>query len=329
MKFFNIFFLTLLSLLFISDPSLANKKDFEKFIKNFSQKKLDRKFDKKLVSDFLEKTTFIKRVVELDRSQPEFKLTLDEYLKKVITKSRIKKAILNYKNNKKVLDKIGNHFRVQPRFVVALWGIETDFGRITGYFPVISSLATLVYDGRRGGYFEKELINALKIIENGHIKMEDMKGSWAGAMGQCQFMPSSFIRYAKDWNKDGKIDIWHTKTDVFASASNYLKEVGWNNQRTWGRKVYFKNIQKIKNKKEWLSLKKWKKIGLLKLDKTELPDLDIKARLIVPKNYTNNGYLVYSNFESLLKWNRSNYFAIAVGTLSDHLIVKENKLLKK
>ncbi len=324
-SFILIVFLTLNS----AYSSKPVKKNFNQFILEFSQNKLSEKFDKTLIKSFVKNTKFIKRVIELDRSQPEFKLTLAEYLKKVVTKNRIKKAKRKYKENYKTLKEIEKHFNVQPRFIVALWGIETDFGRVTGFFPVVSSLATLVYDGRRGSYFEKELMHALNIIKGGHIKMENMKGSWAGAMGQCQFMPSSFIKYAKDWNKDGKIDIWQTKMDVFASASNYLKEVKWNNKRTWGRKVYFKNIQTIKNKKEWHSLKNWKNIGILNLDKSELPDSSLKARLIIPKNYTNYGYLVYSNFESLLKWNRSNYFAIAVGTLSDHLIFDKNKIIKK
>ena len=323
------FILTVFLTLNSAYSSKPVKKNFNQFILEFSENKLSKKFDKTLIKSFVKNTKFIKRVIELDRSQPEFKLTLAEYLNKVVTKNRIKKAKRKYKENYKTLKDIEKHFNVQPRFIVALWGIETDFGRVTGFFPVVSSLATLVYDGRRGSYFEKELMHALNIIKGGHIKMENMKGSWAGAMGQCQFMPSSFIKYAKDWNKDGKIDIWQTKMDVFASASNYLKKVKWNNKRTWGRKVYFKNIQTIKNKKEWHSLKNWKNIGILNLDKTELPDSTLKARLIIPKNYTNYGYLVYSNFESLLKWNRSNYFAIAVGTLSDHLIFDENKIIKK
>ena len=323
------FILTVFVTLSTAYSSKPVKKNFNQFILEFSENKLSKKFDKKLIKSFVKNTKFIKRVIELDRSQPEFKLTLEEYLNKVVTKNRIIKAKRKYKENYKTLKEIEKHFNVQPRFIVALWGIETDFGRVTGSFPVISSLTTLVYDGRRGAYFEKELLNALNIIENGHITMDNMKGSWAGAMGQCQFMPSSFIRYARDWNKDGKIDIWHTKMDVFASASNYLKEVKWNNKKTWGRKVYFKNNQKIKNNKDWYSLKKWKSLGILNVDKTELPNLDLKARLIIPENYQNYGYLVYSNFESLLKWNRSNYFAIAVGTLSDYLIINKNKVLKK
>ena len=153
-----------------------------------------------------------------------------------------------------------------------------------------------------------------------------MKGSWAGAMGQCQFMPSSFLRYAVDYNNDNKKDIWETKSDVFASAANYLKNVGWNYNQTWGRKIYFNNIDGTNNPKELLkkfnktqTLKEWKNIGLMNIDKSPLPDSDIKARLIIPKSYKNYGYLVYNNFESLLNWNRSNYFAVAVGILSDHM----------
>ena len=324
MQFIKTFFLILFTTLFFSHASVSskpNKESFEKFIVNFAKNKLNQKYNKELVKDFLNNTKFIKRVVELDRSQPEFKLTLNQYLNKVVTKTRIKKAKKKYKENYQILKKIGNFYKVQPRFIVALWGIETDFGRVGGYFPVVSSIATLVYDGRRAKYFEKELFHALKIIEQGHIKMKNMKGSWAGAMGQCQFMPSSFVKYAVDWNKDNKKDIWNTKMDVFASASNYLKSVNWNYNQTWGRKVYFKNKNNFLNKKKWYYLSKWSEFGLLNTDQTQLPSVKIKARLIIPKNSKNYGYLVYSNFESLLNWNRSNFFGIAVGTLSDQIIL--------
>ena len=147
-----------------------------------------------------------------------------------------------------------------------------------------------------------------------------MKGSWAGAMGQCQFMPSSFINYAYDWDNDGKKDIWKNKKDVFASAANYLSKVGWDNDTTWGRKVYIKEYHKIKRKKIWLTINDWKKLNVLNFDKTELPYSKIKARLIsIDGNNKKHYFLVYNNFESLLKWNRSNYFGVAVGTLSDKL----------
>ena len=327
MKTFKTIFITFSTILFFTYESALSdhsKKSFDKFKVDFANTKLKKNYSKELVDDFLLNTKFIKRVIELDRSQPEFKLTLKQYLNKVVTKTRIQKARKKFKANYKILKKIGDYYKVQPRFVVALWGIESDFGRIGGYFPVVSSITTLVYDGRRAKYFEKELFNSLKIIQEGHIKMKNMKGSWAGAMGQCQFMPSSFIKYAVDWNKDNKKDIWNTKSDVFASASNYLKSVNWNYNQTWGRKVYFKNKNNLIDKKKWYFLSEWSKFGLLNKDKTKLPLAKIKARLIIPEGSKNYGYLVYSNFESLLNWNRSNFFAIAVGILSDQLIFKSN-----
>src|SRR6056300_1712993 len=179
----------------------------------------------------------IERVIELDRSQPEFTLTFAEYLDRVVPVSRQKRARARLNEHRELLTEIGQTYGVQPRFVVALWGIETDFGRVQGGFKVIPALVTLAYDGRRSKFFRKELMDALHILEEGHISAEDMNGSWAGAMGQSQFMPSSFRQYAEDYDNDGNKDIWSTQSDVFASAANYLKSVGWQDDMTWGRLV--------------------------------------------------------------------------------------------
>jgi membrane-bound lytic murein transglycosylase B len=291
---------------------------FNLFINNISSEAEKKGVSNKVIKEFKKNVYFIPRVIELDRSQPEFKLTLDQYLKRVVTPLRIKKANKKYQDNKILLNKIARHYGVQGRFLVALWGIETDFGRLTGGFSVISSLASLAFDGRRHDYFKKELFNALKIINDGHISLKKMTGSWAGAMGQCQFMPSSFLNYASDWDKDGTKNIWTSKPDVFASAANYLSKVGWSNKKTWGRKVFIGNYKK-KNNKKYISLIKWSSHGILNNDKTKLPQLNLKARLVIPDNYGKYGFLVYSNFESILNWNRSNYFAIAVGKLSDSI----------
>ena len=313
--------LAIISIFLFSNPIYA-KSNFNEIIKQISLEAEKKGISNNVINEFKKKTKFIKRVVELDRSQPEFKLTLDEYLTRVVTSTRIKKANKKYIENKKILNQIANHYGVQPRFIVALWGIETDFGRLTGGFSVISALTTLVYDGRRYDYFKKELINALKIVNGGHITINKMTGSWAGAMGQCQFMPSSFINYATDWDKDGSKNIWTSRPDVFASAANYLKKVGWSNQITWGRKVYIGNYKGKINKKNSNYLSYWSSKGILRANREKLPNVKLKARLIIPDNYKNYGYLVYKNFDSLLNWNRSNYFAIAVGILSDN--IKEN-----
>lgn len=302
---------------FIFSFKAFSQNDFNTFLLKMSKEAEQKGVSTQIIKDFQKKSVFIPRVIELDRSQPEFKLTLDEYLKKVVTSSRIKKANKKYNENKDILKKVSEHYGVQPRFLVSLWGIETDFGRLTGGFSVISALSTLAFEGRRHEYFKKELLNALTIINEGHISFDKMTGSWAGAMGQCQFMPSSFLNYATDWNKDGSKDIWNSKPDVFASAANYLKKVGWSNQLTWGRKVYLGNYNNKVNDKKYVSLSDWTSSGILDENKNHLPKVNVKARLIIPKNYGEYGYLVYRNFDALLNWNRSNYFAIAVGKLSD------------
>ena len=325
MKNHLIKFQSLLFVLFflLTIPNLAySKNNFSIFLDEVASEALSLGISKKVINDFKKSSVFIPKVIKYDKSQPEFKLTLDQYLKRVVTPLKIKNANKKYKENKAILIKVGEFYGVQPRFIVALWGIETDFGRLTGGFPVISSLSTLAFEGRRHDYFKKELLNALKIIDKGHISLKKMTGSWAGAMGQCQFMPSSFLNYASDWDKNGTKDIWNSKGDVFASAANYLKKVGWSNKTTWGRKVDISNY-KIKHKKnKILYLDDWSNLGVLKNNKNKLPSNKLKARLIIPDNYGQYGYLVYNNFENLLNWNRSNYFAIAVGKLSDN--IKEN-----
>ena len=317
-KTFKFFLYILISLVLLSNQAFSND-SFSDFVTGISNEAERKGISSKLIKDFKTKVAFIPRVIELDRSQPEFKLTLDQYLARVVTSSRIKKANSKYKKNKKILKVISKHYGVQARFLVSLWGIETDFGRLTGGFPVVSALSTLAFEGRRHEYFKKELFNALKIINDGHITLSKMTGSWAGAMGQCQFMPSSFINYANDWDKDGSKNIWTSKPDVFASAANYLNKVGWSDKITWGRKVYIGQFNKELKENKYYLLNKWSSSGILNDNKTKLPNVKIKARLIIPNDYGNYGYLVYSNFDSLLNWNRSNYFAIAVGKLSDSI----------
>ena len=317
-KTFKFFLYILISLVLLSTQAFSND-TFSDFVTGISNEAEKKGISLKLIRDFKTKVAFIPRVIELDRSQPEFKLTLDQYLARVVTSSRIKKANSKYKKNKKILRVISKHYGVQARFLVSLWGIETDFGRLTGGFPVVSALSTLAFEGRRHEYFKKELFNALKIINDGHITLSKMTGSWAGAMGQCQFMPSSFINYANDWDKDGSKNIWTSKPDVFASAANYLNKVGWSDKITWGRKVYIGQFNKELKENKYYLLNKWSSSGILNENKKKLPNVKIKARLIIPNDYGNYGYLVYSNFDSLLNWNRSNYFAIAVGKLSDSI----------
>jgi|TARA_B110000967_G_scaffold63288_1_gene65165 membrane-bound lytic murein transglycosylase B len=265
-----------------------------------------------------------KRIIELDQKQPEFTITLDEYLNNTTPKFRVNKGKKLYIKHNKLLLEVARAYNVQPRFILALWGIETSFGRYTGSFNVIESLATLSYDMRRREYFTQELINALIIIDQGHASALTMDGSWAGAMGQCQFMPSSFLNHAVDFNKDGKKDIWNTLPDVFASAANYLFSSGWNDNETWGREVTV--IKKIKDDYITTSAKRvdvnkkiseWAKMGVRNLDGSNLPEVDIDAYLVYPEGVDGRKFIVYENFKTILKWNRSLFFGLAVGRLSD------------
>ncbi|MEK9645543.1 MAG: lytic murein transglycosylase [Alphaproteobacteria bacterium] len=274
------------------------------------------------ISSALDGLTPIPRVIELDRKQPEFTLTLQDYLSRVVNENRVKNGRRLLRENAPLLKEVTSKYKVQPRFVVALWGIETDFGRLTGGFKVVPALATLAHDGRRSAYFRKELFNALKIIDQGHIGADAMMGSWAGAMGQSQFMPSSFLNYAVDYNGDGRRDIWTTRADVFASAANYLASVGWRNDQTWGRLVkipagFDSSLIGLKQPRKRLS--EWQALGVRRADGTDLPKRDLRASLVKPSKSDSRVYLVYDNYRAVLRWNRSDYFATAVGTLSDRI----------
>ena len=262
----------------------------------------------------------IPRVIELDRRQPEFTLTFTQYRDRVVPQSRIKKGRVKYQENRDLLEEIGGKIGVQPRFIVALWGIETDFGRVTGGFKVIPALATLAHDGRRSAYFRKELLNALQILHEGHIAPKEMMGSWAGAMGQSQFMPSSFLAHAVDYDGDGRRDIWTTRPDVFASAANYLAKSGWRADQTWGREVKLPRdfdfaLADLKVRKP---IGGWQVLGVRRPDGGDLPTQQLSASIVLPeKGKMSPAYLVYNNYRTTLRWNRSTYFALAVGLLSD------------
>ena len=210
---------------------------FEEYIKALKAEALTKGYSQDLIDSSFANVKFHKRAVVADRKQPEKVETLDTYLPKRVPGWKIKKARKLYKEHQEILTEIGNKYDVQPRFIVALWGLETNFGKFTGGYNVISALSTLAYEGRREAFFKKQLWASLTILKQGHINIADMKGSWAGAMGQNQFMPTSFLAYSVDGDGDGKKDIWHNQVDIFASMANYLQKEGWNGDLTWGRQV--------------------------------------------------------------------------------------------
>ena len=312
----------------VAASAQAQTQKFSDWVEGVRKDATERGVDKAIFDTAFKGVKPIPRIIELDRKQPEFTLTFKQYLSRVASGVRIKKGRQKLAENRKELEEVGKKFGVQPRFIVALWGIETDFGRISGGFNVITALATLAYDGRRSKYFRGELLNALEILDQGHVKHKDMTGSWAGAMGQCQFMPSSFKAYAIDADGDGRRDLWGTKADVFASSANYLSSVGWNDDQTWGREVKLpENFDiSIADKgarakgSKGLLLSEWQARGVRRADGTDLPSRNLKASLVLPaKGKSSPAYLVYGNYRSILHWNRSTYFALTVGYLADRI----------
>ena len=315
-------FLLLVFGLSISLVSNTNAEAFNTWLDKLKTEAKRRGISQKTINNSLIGIKPIPRVIELDRKQPEFTLTFAEYLKRVVSDRRITIGKSKLKKHEELLRQISSKYGVQSRYIVALWGIETDFGRITGGFPVISSLATLAYDGRRSKFFRKELFLALKIVDGGHILAKDMIGSWAGAMGQNQFMPSSFHAYAVDYDNDGSKDIWKTLPDVFASIANYLSKSGWRADQTWGRPVRLpENFpRKFLGRKIKKPLSEWQQLGVRKLSGQDLPKRNLLSSIIRPeKGQIGPAFVIYNNYEVILKWNRSNYFATAVGTLSDKI----------
>jgi membrane-bound lytic murein transglycosylase B len=310
---------SLIVLPLLAAPVAANTVDFPTWLAGLRQDALAQGVRPATLDRALAGVQPIPRVIELDHRQPEKILTFDEYLQRVVTPARIATARQRLAENRPLLEEIGKRYGVQPRFIVALWGIESDFGRLTGGFPVVGALATLAYDGRRSAFFRGELIAALKILDHGDIAPEAMLGSWAGAMGQSQFMPSSFLSYAVDWRGDGKRDIWNRREDVFASIANYLARVGWRAGETWGRAVkvsasFDRSLAGIETRKP---LGEWRRLGVRRSDGGELPQRDLPASLIMPGGADSGAYLVYDNFKTILKWNNSLYFGAAVGYLAD------------
>lgn len=301
----------------------ANEQSFANWVEGFKQDAAQQGISSNLLERAFDGFSPIERVLELDRKQPEGTMSFEQYLDRVISKNRIAEGRRMLTQHRELLEKVSAHYGVQPRFIVALWGVETSYGSNTGGFSVIEALATLAYDGRRGEFFRKELLNALKIIDDGHISLDDMLGSWAGAMGQCQFMPSSFLAFAQDFNGDGKKDIWGDLEDVFASIAQYLSQSGWDDEYTWGRRVQLpanfndsltgRDVQK--------SLIEWQRLGVRTEWGGELPNVAINASVVYPDDDARGrAYLIYNNYNVLLKWNRSLYFATAVGILSDELV---------
>lgn len=265
-----------------------------------------------------------RRVRNLSKSQPEKRLTFRKYRSTRIDPYRITIGIKKYKKHRGQLEKVGQEYGVDPCFITAIWGIETSYGNYMGNFPVIASLATLSYDGHRTDFFKKEFMLALHVLNDGHVTLDKYKGEWAGASGHPQFLPSSWKRFAVDYDKDGKKDIWNNLDDVYASIANYLLQNGWQPGEPWAYEVSLPpnfDQSQVDNKTE-RSVSEWKQLGVRMKDGSEIPDNGLMASIVTP--YGGPAFMAFKNFRVIMRYNNSTFYAGSVGYLADRICAKVN-----
>ena len=267
------------------------------------------------------------RVIGYDRKQPEFVQTFDEYLTARVTNFRKQEGRKLFKLYQPLLDEIAGLYGVDPEYIVAFWGLETSFGRYQGKYSIIRSLATLGHDQRRAAFFTAELLMALQILDEQHVAPEAFVGAWAGAMGQSQFMPSSFLRFAVDHDGDGRKNIWSNKADVFASIANYLNKAGWKRGAGWGGPVSFNTVdfaslmplnvdpscRALKRHSRKMSISSWKDLGVV----PGVQLADQPYALVSPEAGASSGYLVGGNYRAILNYNCADKYAVSVGLMSE------------
>lgn len=324
----------LISLCFVTTASAEqNKARFSVWLGQVKIEAAKLGIKQKIINSVLDDVKPIKRVLKRDRNQSEFKLTLSYYLNRVVTDSNLKRGSLMAKRHEKTLKAVYKKYGVAPRVILAIWGIETRFGLVKAKLPLIPSIVTLAYDRRRSKYFRSQLFAVLKMLNRGYIDQDSLFGSWAGAMGQPQFMPSSYLHYAQDFDGDGRRDIWNSVPDVLASIANYLAKHGWRNNLTWGREVslptsYGKQLPKPSRRaasgcraltSQPKKLTEWQKLGVRRLNGNNLPTAKISAVLVRPDKNHGRVFLTYKNYRAIMSYNCAHLYGITVGLFSDHL----------
>jgi len=303
------------------EPPAGGEEAFAACVLELKQQARQEGISAGVVDAVLDDVNYVERVIELDRSQPEFTRTFAQYYLARVTPSRVEKGRAMLAENRPLLDKIYRATGVPPRYLVAFWGLETNFGSYIGKMSVPSSLATLACDPRRSAFFTTELMTALRIVDAGDVQPGQLVGSWAGAMGQMQFMPSTFHRYAMDGDGDGRRDPWVSVPDAMASAGRFLSELGWVPGLRWGREVRlpanFNYAEAGLGTRKPLS--DWAEAGVIDGMGQPLPALALEASILVPGGAAGPAFVVYENFQVIMRWNRSEYYAIAVGRLADRI----------
>lgn len=309
------------SMLLPMPASAAAGDEFAACIDRLQARALQEGVSESVVREVLGRAQRLDRVVALDRKQPEFTATFADYFGRRVTEDRVARGRALLDEHRALLADAERRYGVPAHYLVAFWGLETNFGSIFGNIPVPDSLATLACDPRRSDFFSSELITALRIVDAGDIEPGRMVGSWAGAMGHMQFLPSVFTRFAVDADGDGRRDVWGSLPDVFASAGHFLRELGWDAGVRWGREVLLPASFDYAGAgpDERRPLAEWAGFGVTDAFGGPLPALELPASILVPAGQDGPAFLVYENFDVIMRWNRSEFYAIAVGHLADRI----------
>ncbi|CDZ76096.1 Membrane-bound lytic murein transglycosylase B precursor [Legionella massiliensis] len=312
--------LATLSLLVLSPLSFAAQQTWSSWVAGVREQALSEGISPTLFDQaFADIHEPSRTVKSLARSQPEHRLTFSKYLHSRADSYRIVMGRKQYDKNKELLENVGKDYGVDPCFIVAFWGMESSYGTYMGNFPVIKSLATLAYDSKRQDFFRKELFLALHILNDGHVSLDHFKGEWAGASGQPQFLPSSWVKFAVDYDHDGRKDIWESKADVFASIANYMKQNGWQTGEPWAVQVKLpaKFDMSLEGKTIVKPVSEWNAMGVRTESGEPLPYQNLSASIVQP--YGGPVFLAYPNYKMILRYNNSIYYAGAIGYMADKI----------
>jgi membrane-bound lytic murein transglycosylase B len=317
-----IFCLLLTSFVYANDTQgSSNTHSFTQFLSDIRSQATKLGISQTTLNGAFNDLTPNPKVLEYDRNQAEFNLNFWRYLNSRVSQNRRDKGVIRLQQHQQPLQENYKKYGVPSQIIVAFWGLETNYGKNVGKMNLIRSLATLSFDKRRSQFFTRELLTLLKLIDEKKLPL-NAQGSWAGAMGSMQFMPTNVAAYAIDANIDGKIDLWHTQADIFASAAHFLKKIGWHSGERWGREVKIPKTfdHQLANLNTKKTVNEWQVLGVRTVSNNNLPNSNMRASLILPMGYNGPAFLVYRNFRAILKWNRSILYALSVGHLSDRLI---------
>ncbi len=306
----------------LATPALSTEASFDTWLADFKTRAIAAGFDEALVTQTFDGLTPDPDVLERDGAQPEFTRTIADYLKGVLSDARINAGRNMLTEHAALFDEISTFYHVPASVLSAVWGLESAYGRFQGNFDVVRSLATLAHDGRRRAWAEGELMAILKILNNGHASRDELKGAWAGAMGQTQFLPTSYLDYAVDWDRDGRKDIWTSSADALASTAYYLSRHGWKGDEPWGVEVEIPDSFPFELAEDSvLSIGSWSVRGAVKADHTiwSMVEQSRPAWLILPAGYKGPAFLVSKNFRVIKRYNNSTAYALGVGLLSEVL----------